>query len=163
MTARPAIRPYRLSSEEGEPLWFFGNLVTVKAPASSTGGQLSVVEFLNPAGFAPPLHRHLREDEMFLVLDGAATFQCDGVELVAGPGDFVFLPVGLPHTFQVTPDGPLRTLQITTPGGFEDYASLVGGPASERRLPDPGSIDPVALAHAGELHGIELLGPPPGH
>ena len=57
---------------------------------------------------------------------------------------------------------PLRTLQITTPAGFEDYAAMVGEPAAERRLPDPGPVDPVVLAHAGRLHGVEILGPPPG-
>lgn len=160
--ARP-VRPRVLARDEGEALWFLGNLVTVKAAAADTGGRVSVVEFLNPPGFAPPLHRHLREDEMFLVLDGAATFHCDGDELPAGPGDFVLLPVGLAHTFRVTSAEPLRTLQITTPGGFEEYAALVGGPATERRLPRAAPVDPAVLAHAGELHGVQILGPPPAH
>ena len=153
--------PRVLRSDEGRALWFLGNLVTVKAAAEDTGGRVSVVEFLNPPGFGPPLHRHLHEDEMFLVLEGEARFLCDGQELAAGPGDFVLLPVGLPHTFLVGPDRPLRTLQITTPGGFEDFAAAVGGDASERRLPDPGPVDPAALAHAARLHGVEVLGPPP--
>ncbi|MGZ4604258.1 MAG: cupin domain-containing protein [Kineosporiaceae bacterium] len=135
----------------------------MKADGNDTKGRATVVEFLNPPGFAPPLHRHLHEDEMFLVLEGAATFSCDGEELTAGPGDFVLLPAGLAHTFLVSPDGPLRTLQITIPAGFEEFAALVGGPAEERRLPDPGPVDPAALAHAGHLHGVEILGPPPGH
>jgi mannose-6-phosphate isomerase-like protein (cupin superfamily) len=146
---------------EGRALWFLGNLVTVKAAAEDTSGRVSVVEFLNPPGFAPPVHRHLHEDEMFLVLEGAARFRCGDEELTAGPGDFVLLPAGLPHTFLVSPDGPLRTLQITTPGGFEDFAAAVGGEAPEHRLPDPGPVDPAALAHAAALHGVEILGPPP--
>jgi len=153
--------PRVLRADEGRALWFLGNLVTVKAAAEDTGGRASVVEFLNPPGFAPPLHRHLHEDEMFLVLEGEARFLCDGQELTAGPGDFVLLPAGLPHTFLVGPGEPLRTLQITTPGGFEDFAAAVGGEAAERRLPDPGPVDPAALAHAAQLHGVEILGPPP--
>jgi mannose-6-phosphate isomerase-like protein (cupin superfamily) len=154
-------RPRLLRPEEGRALWFVGNLVTVKADGSDTGGRVTVVEFLNPPGFAPPLHRHRVEDEMFLVLDGAATFLCDGEELAARPGDFVLLPAGLAHTFVVDSGGPLRTLQITTPAGFEEFAAAAGEPATERRLPDPGPVDPAALAHAGHLHGIEMLGPPP--
>jgi mannose-6-phosphate isomerase-like protein (cupin superfamily) len=161
MTHAEPVRPRILAADEGRALWFLGNLVTVKASSVDTGGRVSVVEFLNPPGFAPPLHRHLREDEMFLVLDGSATFSCDGEEMAAGPGDFVLLPAGLPHTFLVTSTEPLRTLQITTPGGFEDYAALAGEPALERRLPAPGPIDAAALAHAGELYGVEILGPPP--
>ncbi len=158
----PAIRrPRLLRPDEGETLWFLGNLVTLKATGEDTGGRVTVAEFVNPPGFAPPLHRHTVEDELFAVLAGRAVFHCDGEELAAGPGDFVVLPAGLPHTFLVGPDEPLRTLQITTPSGFERFAAMAGGPAAERRLPDPGPVDPAALAHAAALHGLEILGPPP--
>lgn len=71
------------------------------------------------------------------------------------------LPVGLPHTFLVGSDEPLRALQITSPSGFESFAAEVGRPATQRRLPDPGPIDPAALGHAAQRHAIEMLGPPP--
>jgi mannose-6-phosphate isomerase-like protein (cupin superfamily) len=154
-------RPRVLGPDDGDALWFLGSLVTVKVAGSDTSGRLTVVEFVNPPGFAPPLHRHRVEDEMFAVLEGTATFFCDGERLAAGPGDFVVLPAGLAHSFLVGPDAPLRTLQITTPGGFEGFAAAVGTPAVERRLPDPGPIDPAALAHAADLHGVDILGPPP--
>ena len=155
------VRPYVLGSAEGQALWFLGNLVTVKAAGAQTRGRLTVAEFLQPVGFAPPLHRHLEEDEMFHVLSGTARFMCDGEEFTAGPGDFVLLPVGLPHTFVVGSDEPLRCLQITTPSGFEEFAAEVGVPARERRLPEPEPVDPAALGHAAARHRIEILGPPP--
>lgn len=155
--------PYVRRENEGESLWFLGNLVTLKAAGAQTRGRLTVAEFLNPAGFAPPLHRHLEEDEMFYLLSGSAEFRCDGQAFQAGPGDFVLLPVGLPHTFLVGAQEPLRVLQITTPSGFEDFAAAAGEPARERRLPDPGPIDPATLGHAAAQHAIELLGPPPQH
>lgn len=153
--------PRLVRSAEGEALWFLGNLVTVKATGEETGDRVTVVEVLNPPGFAPPRHRHTHEEEMFLVLEGRATFLCGDESVEAAQGDFVLLPAGVPHTFLVSDDGPLRTLQITTPAGFESFAAAVGLPAGERRLPDPGPVDPAALAHAGALHGIEILGPPP--
>ena len=97
---------------------------------------------------------------MFYVLSGGARYLCAGQELDAGPGDFV-LPKGEPHTFVVAPGEPLRALQLTTPAGFEGFAAAAGEPARERRLPDPGPVDPAALGHAAALHGIEILGPPP--
>lgn len=162
MTAPATPRPRLLRPDEGDALWFLGSLVTVKATGADTRGRATVVEFLNPPGFAPPLHRHTIEDEMFLLLGGRATFWCDGQELVAGAGDFVLLPAGLAHSFLVGPAEPLRTLQITTPSGFEQFAAAVGGRAGARQLPVPGPVDPVALAHAAQLHGVEILGPPPG-
>jgi len=161
MTATTPIRPYVRRESDGETLWFLGSLVTVKAGGADTAGRLTVVEFVNPPGFAPPLHRHLEEDEMFYVLSGSAQFRCDGEVLSAGPGDFVLLPARLPHTFIVGADEPLRTLQITTPSGFEQFAAEAGEPAGSRRLPDPGPVDPVALGHAASRYAIELLGPPP--
>lgn len=157
------IDPYLRRPNEGEAYWFLGNLVTVKASGAETSGRLTVAEFVNPPGFAPPLHRHQVEDEMFYVLSGTARFQCAGKELHAEPGDFVLLPVGVPHTFVVDADEPLRALQITTPAGFEDFAAEAGCPALERRLPGPTPIDPAALGHAATRHGIEILGPPPQH
>ena len=161
MTAPATPRPRVLRADEGDAHWFLGNLATVKATGADTGGHATIVEFLNPPGFAPPLHRHAVEQEMFLVLGGEALFLCDDREMPAGPGDFVVLPAGLAHSFIVGPTEPLRTLQITTPSGWENYALAVGEPAAERRLPDPGPIDPAALAHAAQLHGLEILGPPP--
>lgn len=156
-------RPYVLRDGEGEALWFLGNLVTLKTTGAATHGRLTVAEFVNPPGFAPPLHRHTEEDELFYVLSGTAEFRCDNESFLAGAGDFVLLPSGLAHTFIVGADEALRALQITTPAGFEHFAAEAGVPAQARRLPDPGPIDPVALGHAAARNGIEILGPPPAH
>lgn len=163
MTQPTKVRPYIHHKSEGKALWFLGSLATVKAGGAQTRGRLTVAEIVNPPGFAPPLHRHLKEDELFYVLSGTAHFHCDGQTLSAGPGDFVHLPVGLPHAFQVGPDEPLRCLQITTPSGFEDFVAAVGEPARERRLPpEPALVDPALLGHAAAQHAIEILGPSPG-
>ena len=160
-TAAPSGQPYVLHQDEGEALWFLGNLVTLKATAAQTAGALTVAHFINPAGFAPPLHRHRVEDEMFYILSGTVEFRCAGQALPAGPGDFVLLPKTVPHTFLVGPGEPLHALQLTTPAGFEDFAAAVGVPARDRRPPQPGPVDPAALGHAAHLHNIEILGPPP--
>lgn len=80
-----AVRPFVHHANEGEALWFLGGLVTVKAAGADTRGRVTVVEFVNPPGFAPPLHRHLNEDEMFYILDGHAEFHCDDTEISAAP------------------------------------------------------------------------------
>ncbi|HEX6519226.1 MAG TPA: cupin domain-containing protein [Streptosporangiaceae bacterium] len=161
MTQTAPVRPCVLGPADGQAWWFLDNLVTIKASGAQTRGRLTVAQFLNPPGFAPPLHRHMEEDEMFYLLSGTARIQCDGEDLTAGPGDFVLLPVGLPHTFVVGPDEPLHCLQITTPSGFEHFAADVSEPARQRRLPEPVPIDPAALGHAAARHSIEILGPPP--
>lgn len=109
MTPTASTRPYVRHEHTGDAIWFLGSLVTPKATGADTRGKVTVVEFVNPPGFAPPLHHHLEEDEMFYVLSGTAEFHCDGEVFHAGPGDFVLLPVGLAHTFIVGSDEPLRS------------------------------------------------------
>lgn len=161
MDTRPLVRGSVLRPGEGTAYWFLGSLVTVKVAAAQTRGRLTVLDFRNPPGFAPPLHRHLTEDECFYVVSGAARFRCDDETFEAHEGDVVLLPVGSAHSFKVLGDEPLRTLQITVPAGFEEFTAEAGEPALRRELPAPGPVDPAALQAAAAQHGIEILGPPP--
>jgi mannose-6-phosphate isomerase-like protein (cupin superfamily) len=161
VTIPPA--PQRWRDGEGDALWFLGSFLTLKLTGSDSHGQLTIIDFVNPAGFAPPLHRHEREEEVFYVLEGAATFLCDGTEIPAGPGDLIHLPAGLPHTFKVDEAGPLRVLQITTPAGFEGFAREAGEPALSRALPThgPSPEQVAALMEIAPRYDMEILGPPP--
>ncbi len=154
--------PHLVPAGEGESLWCLGCLVTVKAAGAATLNRVTLVAFVNPPRFAPPLHRHRDEDEVFYLLSGSASFRCDGERLDAGPGDTVILPAGRAHTFLVGSEEPLHCLQITTPAGFEDFARKVGGPAANRTLQAfPPDVDPDVLGRLAAAHGIEILGPPP--
>jgi len=66
--------PYALGSEDGEALWFFGILVTMKATSEQTGGEFLLIEELAPRGTATPLHVHPTYDESFYILEGEMTF-----------------------------------------------------------------------------------------
>src|SRR5262245_62675109 len=97
MTEVLPVRPYLRRDGEGTALWFLGSLVTTKATGAETGGRLTVVEFVNPPGLAPPLHRRLDEDELVYVLSGGVQFRCDGGGPTDGPRDCALVPVGLAH------------------------------------------------------------------
>ena len=61
--------------------------------SKSWGGHLGVVEhLLAPRSIAAPMHRHTREDEFSLILEGRVWFVADGEEHVADVGDLVFKP-----------------------------------------------------------------------
>src|ERR1700684_2012189 len=84
--------PYLLGGRDGQDLWLLGHLVNWTATGEQTHGRLPIAEFVPPAGFAPPLHRHLHEDEIFYILSGTAEFRCQGERLRATAGAFVLLP-----------------------------------------------------------------------
>lgn len=85
------------------------------------GGHLGVVEhLLAPHSIAAPMHRHTREDEFALILEGRVWYSAAGVEHVAEVGDFVFKPRGEWHTFWNAADEPARVLELISPGGLEE-------------------------------------------
>jgi mannose-6-phosphate isomerase-like protein (cupin superfamily) len=94
-----------------------------------TTGRLAIVEHtIAPGVLAAPMHRHEREDEYSFVLEGRVGAIFDGVEVYATAGDFVRKPRGEWHTFWNAGDGPLRILEIITPGGLEELFRLMGAP-----------------------------------
>src|SRR5205809_1999836 len=58
------------------------------------------------------LHVHHQDDEAWHVLEGTLTFRFADRELAAPAGSTVFVPAGLPHTFQAH---DARYLIIMTP------------------------------------------------
>ena len=150
---------YLLKPVDGPQFWFLDTRMNVKAAAEQTGGAFTLIEWAAPTGFGPPLHVHNNEDEAFYVLDGDIVIDCGDRRFTAGPGDFAFLPRGIPHAFVVTA-GPVRGLQITTPSGFEEYIAELGRPAERPGLPEPSAPDIPRLIEAGQRFGHQILGPP---
>lgn len=162
MTApQSAVSPIARRDGEGEQLWFFGGLTTIKADGVDTGGRVLVTEQLVPHGGGSPLHVHHREDEWFYVLEGELTIWVGGETVVAGAGAFVFGPRGVPHTFVVSSERA-RFLLVTEPAGFEGFIRALAVAAAAPEIPPaptaPPDMEPVLRAAAE--HGLEILGPP---
>jgi mannose-6-phosphate isomerase-like protein (cupin superfamily) len=147
-------------ARDGEALWFRDNRMTIKAREADTGGAYALVEAWAPAGSGPPLHIHHSDDEAFWVLSGRLVMRCGEDEFLAGSGDFVFLPRGVPHTFRVEDEGDARMLVVLSPGGGERLFELAGAPAEGPGLPPPSPPDMSALIRAAEQVGNEIIGPP---
>jgi quercetin dioxygenase-like cupin family protein len=160
-TTADTASPITLGPGEGEHLWFFGGLTTIKADGAQTGGRVLVTEQIAPRGGGSPLHVHHNEDEWFYVLEGELTLWVDGTTVVAGPGSFVFGPRDVPHTFVVSSD-QARFLLVTGPAGFEGFVRALAEPAAAPELPPapgaPPEMEPVLRAAAE--YGLEILGPP---
>ena len=146
--------------DEPETIWFLQNLMLVRVSGEQTGGRYSLVECHAPAGDTVPLHRHTRDDEAFYVLEGELTVWVGDTVRTLEPGESALAPIGVPHVYKVTSDGPARWLVTCSPAGFEQFLAGYGEPAAERRLPDPTAPDVDRLGRLAAEHGIELLGPP---
>ena len=155
------VEPIVKGPGQGDPLWFMGALLTIKASAETTGGSLGMIECLAPRGHGSPLHAHQREDEWFYVVEGELTLWVGGETIVAPAGSFVFGPRNVPHTFLVSSD-EARFLLVTQPGGFEEFTRAIGEPAPRLELPPPATEPPdvAAMTEVAARFGIEILGPP---
>jgi quercetin dioxygenase-like cupin family protein len=150
-----------LPAGEGEALWAFGALATIKVSGETTAGRVAVIEHLAQRGAGSPLHVHHREDEWFYVIDGSLTFWVGGEVFEAAAGAFVYGPRDIPHTFLVTSE-QARFLLVTEPAGFEDFMRALGEPAATLTVPPPAAppSDLAPLVAAAAEYGIEILGPP---
>lgn len=150
-------------NQGGRAYWFLGTLVHVKAGAAETNGTFTLIEQLAPVGFGPPLHVHHVEEEMFYVLDGLVRFRCGGRDVVIESGGSVFLPKAVPHAFRVEGRSPARLLQLTSPGGFDQFVAEAGMAAPQESLPPPGPPPPGLIervAALGAKYHFSIIGPP---
>jgi len=150
------IAPFAVQSGEGMALETpTGDTVTIKAATSQTNGSLTVLELMIGPKQGPALHTHLREDELWYVIDGDFRFKAGDAMLRASTGGMAFGPRGTPHAFQNIGDTPGRLLVITTPSGlerfFEQFAALL-----------PGSPGQETLTAVGHANWVEFVGPPAG-
>src|SRR4051812_44401022 len=111
-------------------LWEGGTTMAVVLDAADTNGTFALIDQHGAAGDATPLHRHLREDEAFYVLDGDIVALAGDEEHHAAQGCALFLPRGLPHAFMITSESA-RLLIMTVPSGFEQLVREAGIPVSE--------------------------------
>lgn len=156
---------YVLARDEGIRHHFLNNLATTKVSGADSGS-MSVVEFLAPYAFGPPLHEHRDEDEIVIVLDGEVAFRSGDTETIGTAGATAFLPHGVPHTFQVL-SNEARMVSITasttasTAPNFDEMVATLGQTTTSTEIPAPMDIDPGQVAEACDAHGITVLGPPP--
>lgn len=114
-------------------------------------GRFSLVEHpIVPRGLAAPLHLHTREDEYSFILEGRWGFQQGDDVVYAEPGDLVYKPRDVWHTFWNASDEPARLLEIISPAGFEQYFVEL----AEVFKADP--PDMGALAAVAAKYGLQI-------
>ncbi|WP_433002967.1 cupin domain-containing protein [Kribbella sp. CA-294648] len=117
--------------------------------AADSGGGFSLVEHtLLPKTLAAPVHLHTREDEYSFVLDGRLGVLLGDEEVFAEAGTLVFKPRRQWHTFWNAGDGPVRLLEIISPGGLEQLFRRLGEPGGEY---DPETLPALAAEYGCEI------------
>jgi quercetin dioxygenase-like cupin family protein len=141
-------------------------LCRVVLTGEQTGGAFSLVEERAALGAMTPQHRHGREAETFIVLDGALEGWCEGQTSLVEAGSLIHLPAGKEHAFRVV-SMEAHFYTLITPAGFESFFRESGtrlSQAFDGELPVPGPLPPEAVARLQAILdplGCAITGPPP--
>ncbi len=85
------------------------------------------------------------------MIEGELTFQLRDELTTARPGDLVFAPRGVAHTFANLSEAPARQLIVCTPAGFERYFARMAAENAGDEPPD-WALQPIP--------GVTRVGPP---
>ena len=163
--ARAERAQYARRMDQESSVLYMDCLFSVLAGSSETEGRFGLMEMIAPRGREPSRHLHYTDDEGFYVLEGEVTFYVGEEIYGAGPGTFVFLPHGVPHSYTFETD-VVRMLSIVAPGGLEAHFqdARFSEPARDLTLPTPsGEPDDAVLEEMGKDlagYGTEVVGPP---
>jgi quercetin dioxygenase-like cupin family protein len=142
-----------------------GVVIALPITSADTAQRCCMIEIRALPGQEPPPHRHLWENEIFYILDGAATFYCGTSVLAAKRGDYVFMPAGIPHTFRITSPS-LQALAVVSsvdqrPVGAETYFVAMSSPATSMVPSNEGitypTIDPAEQMAVAAKSGTIVL------
>jgi mannose-6-phosphate isomerase-like protein (cupin superfamily) len=145
------------------PLNFGGSLARIRLSHDGAPDGIAIIEHIMPCGYAPPLHVHVNQDEVFHILRGRLCIELNGTLKHAGPGDILKAPKGVPHRFIVTSEDGATALTVTAGHDFESFvrAASVPTPRDVLFVPGPATAEDIARQSAAAiLNGLELLGPP---
>ena len=127
--------------------------MTFHAESAKTGGKFGLIEAIATPGSEPPLHVHQNEDEVFYLLEGKLQVRQGDDYQIVNPGDSVFLPRDVPHTFKVL-SSQARSLIYFTPAGFEGFFREVAEVLKEAT---GSQYSAARMARIAQKYGITYL------
>jgi hypothetical protein len=158
---KSVVNPIALQQGEGEALWFFGALATIKASSETTAGRVMVMEHLAPQGSGSPLHLHHREDEWFYIVGGRTDLLDRGQDHPdTGRGLCIWSARRPAHLHR-------HIARSAQPGGHRACRVRKVHARTERTSDgthdsagEPSAAEPDRIKAAAAEFGLEILGPP---
>lgn len=96
------------------------SVMNFRLSSTDSNNALSIIDVHMYKGTEPPRHVHDLEDETFIIMDGEVTFFISEMMIKAYPGEIVFAPRGVAHSFRIDTE-TAKFRQVITPGGFDKF------------------------------------------
>ena len=138
-----------------------GALFHFLANGEQTNNAFSLIYIEVHKGNEPPPHTHHREDESYYILEGSIRFWVGDKVIDAKAGDFVHLPKGLPHRFELQ-SKCVKELMWITPSGLDKWFWDNSAPTTELRAlpiatePPPAEVIAHFVKSLSE-YGVEMV------
>ena len=147
------IRPFAVQRSEGVKLRTpTAGHVIVKAGTTQTNGSLTVLEFLVPPKDGPAVHSHLREDEVWYVVEGDFRFKV---------GDAMLRASERGHGVRATrPTARLPERRRRVGAAAGDHRAVRAGAVLRESADLARPVDPEEVAAIGHANWMEFSGPP---
>jgi quercetin dioxygenase-like cupin family protein len=122
MPQASAPKGYVLGAAEGEPLIHFRDhgKIFIKVGSATGSDSLALGTQQVTVGAGIPIHRHLKTDEAFYVLEGSGIFILNDARHSFEKGGTIFIPKNSWHGF-ANPDYELLLLWIVSPAGLDGF------------------------------------------
>lgn len=131
-----------------------GDTFTTKVSTRDTEGDIYVFESVRVKEGGPSHHVHFEQDEWWYVLSGQFLIKVGDELHEAKPGDSVFGPRNVPHSFAKVGEGEGRLLMFFQPAGrMEEFFQKVSAGVAKNMT----EAEQDALR---EAHGFKRVGPP---
>lgn len=134
-------------------IYVFGEAVQIVVPSTLSNYTACVGIQTSPPGGGPPPHRHLREEETFIVLEGTYEFFDGSVWARVKPGEARFSMRGSYHAFRNVGTTIGRMMFVTNGGGLDEYLQEISG------LVLPNDMD--RLNEISHFYNYEFAAPEP--
>ncbi len=115
------MEPQIVGADEGRRVSLFDVAFRYGLVSGQTDGALAILEVVIPPGRLVKPHRHSKEDEFTLVIEGTVGVRVGDRETEVGAGSYLVKPRHLPHAMWNVGDVPGRIAEIVVPGGLENY------------------------------------------
>jgi mannose-6-phosphate isomerase-like protein (cupin superfamily) len=146
-----AMEPLILEASDGET--YDTGAFRLRLLAQAPDHPVAVTDSILPPGFPGVVrHRHAQMTDIFYVLDGELVVQIGEEWRTLGPGGFVLVPPGIPHTFANRGSVPTRVLNVQQPAGLEQYLK-----EAVKRMADGRPWSPAEMAEIAVQYDFEPM------
>jgi quercetin dioxygenase-like cupin family protein len=132
-----------------------GERIVVRTSGAQTGGRLLAFDlFLPPGAHVPARHVHPIQAEQFTIVAGRMRFSLGRRTILAGPGETVVVPSGMPHWFgNAGPDPAQASVEVRPALRTEELLEASGAMAlaGGARMPRPADLAHLLVEFQREI------------